>query len=97
MTKTKVVYLEKLYNFAVDNFFILNHLSNENYVCLLKFKIQNFQTTSDGETPNTKVVDIQKLCNFVVDNFFIWNHLSKKNYDWIFSHLKFKFFEWPRM
>jgi hypothetical protein len=69
--QTKVIDLEMLCNFIVNNFFIWNHLSNENYVCFLKFKIQNFQTTSDGEMLKTKVVDIEKLCNFAVDNFFI--------------------------
>jgi hypothetical protein len=32
MTKTKVIDLEELYNFILDNFFIRNHLSKENYV-----------------------------------------------------------------
>ena len=31
-TKTKVVGLEKLWNFVVDNFFIWNHLVTEKYV-----------------------------------------------------------------
>jgi hypothetical protein len=52
---------------------------------------------SDGETPKIKVVDLEKFCNFAVDNFLIWNHLANENYSWIFSHLKFKFFKWPRM
>ena len=40
MSRTKVVDLEKLYNFIVDNFFIWNHLVKENYVWIshLKFK-----------------------------------------------------------
>jgi hypothetical protein len=32
MTKTKVVDIEKLCNFVVDNFSIGNHLVKENYV-----------------------------------------------------------------
>ena len=33
MTKTKIVDLEELYNYVVDNFFFIwNHLSKENYV-----------------------------------------------------------------
>ena len=32
MTKIKVIDLEKLYNFVVDNFFILNYFVKENYV-----------------------------------------------------------------
>jgi hypothetical protein len=97
VTKTKVIDIEKLCNFVVDNFFIWNHLSNENYVWFLKFKIWIFQMTSDGETPKIKVVDLKKLCNFVVHNFLIWNHLSNENYGWIFLHLKLKFLKWPRM
>jgi hypothetical protein len=42
----------------------------------LKFEIQIFRTTSDGETIIMKVVDFVKLWNFVVDNFFIWIHLG---------------------
>jgi len=37
--KMKVVDLEKLWNFVVDNFFIWNHLVIENYVEFLKFEI----------------------------------------------------------
>ena len=32
MTKTKVVYLDDLYNFVVDNFSIENHLLSQNPV-----------------------------------------------------------------
>jgi hypothetical protein len=35
-TKIKVVDLEKLWNFVVDNFLIWNHLINENYVWIFK-------------------------------------------------------------
>jgi hypothetical protein len=75
MTKMKVVYLKKLYNFIVDNFFIWNHLSMENYVWI--FHIWNSNFLNDlGETTKTKVVNLKKLNNFVVDNFFIWICLS---------------------
>jgi hypothetical protein len=57
-----------LMSFGCPNIFILNHLSNENYVWFRKFKIWIFQMTTDGETPKTKVVDLEKLCNFIVDN-----------------------------
>jgi hypothetical protein len=69
VTKTKVVNLEKLCNFIVENFFIWNHLSNENYVWILIFEIQNFQMTSDGETTKTKLLDLKKLCNFELTTF----------------------------
>jgi hypothetical protein len=61
-TKTKVVDLKKLCNFVVDNFFIWNYLSKENYSrisSLLKFNF--FQTTSDEEMTKTKIVDLEKL------------------------------------
>ena len=35
-TKIKVVDLEKLWNFVVDNFLIWNHLVKENYVWISK-------------------------------------------------------------
>ena len=61
-TKTKVVDLEKLCIFIVDNFFIGNHLSKENYGRISsQFKIKFFQTTSDGEMTKTKDVDLEKL------------------------------------
>jgi hypothetical protein len=88
---------QKLCNIVVDNVFVWNHLSNENYIWILTFEFWIFQMTSDGETTKTKVVDLKKLCNFVVDNFFIWNNLLKENYGQISSHLKFKFFKRPRM
>jgi hypothetical protein len=56
MTKTKVVYLEKLYNFIVDNFFIWNHLSMENYVWI--FHIWNSNFLNDLEWRN----DQNKSC-----------------------------------
>jgi len=40
MTKIKVVDLDELYNFVVDDFFIWNHLLSKNYVqsfYILKF------------------------------------------------------------
>jgi hypothetical protein len=67
----KVVDLEKLWNFVVDDFsfkIILSMLSTFEF---LKFKIQILKTTLDGKTINMKVVDLKKLWNFVVDNFFI--------------------------
>ena len=62
ITKTKVINLEKLYNFVVDNFFIWNHLCLKNYIWISHiFEIQIFQTTSDGEKDKTKFVDLKQL------------------------------------
>jgi hypothetical protein len=37
----------------------------------LKFEIQNFQTTSDGEATKTKVVVLDDIYNFAVKTFSI--------------------------
>jgi hypothetical protein len=63
---------------VVDNFLIWNHLCKKITFEFLAFEIQNFQTTSDGETIQIKVADIKKLWNFVVDNFFVWIRLGPK-------------------
>jgi hypothetical protein len=42
MTKKKVVDLEKLCNFVVDNFFIWNYLVKENYVSISEIWNLNF-------------------------------------------------------
>jgi hypothetical protein len=69
MTKTKDVYLKKLCNFIVDNFFIWNHLSNKIMFAFLTFKFWFFYMTYGGETTKAKVVYLEKLCNYVLDNF----------------------------
>ena len=67
--KTKVVDLEELYNFIVNNFFILNHLFKENYVWISH--ILNSKFSNDLECRNDKkIVDLEKLYNFVVQNIF---------------------------
>jgi hypothetical protein len=83
MTKLKVVDLEKLWNYVVDNFLIWNHLVKENYVWI--FKKLKFEFLNDLGWTNrkTKVVDLKKLWNFVVGNFLIWNHFVMENYVWI--------------
>ena len=52
MAKTKVVDIDDLYNFVVDDFFSWNHLVFENIVWSchnLKFKFYIGQLNSDGE------------------------------------------------
>jgi hypothetical protein len=51
ITNRKVIGLEKLYNFVVDNVLVWNHLVIQNYVWIL--------TTSDGKTTKIKVVGIE--------------------------------------
>jgi hypothetical protein len=86
ITKIKVVDLEKLHNFIVDNLWFEIILLRKIMLLFLKFEIWIFKASSNREMITTKVVDLKKLCNFVVDNFFIWNHLVKESYVWI-SHI----------
>jgi hypothetical protein len=37
----------------------------------LKFEIQNFQTTLDGETDKTKIIALDDINNFIVENVFV--------------------------
>jgi hypothetical protein len=62
MTKTKVVDLEELFNFVLDNLFIWNNLSKEIMFEFLTFAIQIFQMTLDEEMTKTNVADLKKLC-----------------------------------
>jgi hypothetical protein len=48
-TKIKVVDLEKLHNFRVDNFFIWNLFVKENYVWISKIWKLNFKMSSNGK------------------------------------------------
>jgi hypothetical protein len=48
-TKTKVVDLEKLCNFVVDNFSMWNNFVMENSVSILNFKIRIFKMSSNRE------------------------------------------------
>jgi hypothetical protein len=65
----KVVVLEEIYNFLLDNFFIWIHLVHENK---LLNKIQFFwifQMISHGEKTKPKVVVLEEICNFTTNNF----------------------------
>ena len=76
-TKTKVVDLDKNYNFVDDDFFHLKLLDVPTVLLKFwRFEIQICQTTTDGKTINIKVVDLDQNNNFVVDDFFIWSHLG---------------------
>ena len=79
MTKIKVIDLDELYNFVVDDFFSWNHLVFENIVwsChIFKFKFKLFKQMLYRKMTKIKVVNIGMLYNFVVDNFF---HLKSFN------------------
>ena len=52
MTKTKVVGIDELYNFVIDDFFSWNHLVFKDVIWSchnLKFKFYIGQSNSDGE------------------------------------------------
>ena len=78
MTKIKVIDIDELYNFVVDDIFSWNRLVSENVVWTyhnLKFKFYVGQLNSDGEITKIKLVDLNKLYNFVFDNCFKKVHL----------------------
>jgi len=82
-SKTKVVDLEKLYNFIVDDFFIWNNLYKKKSREFPHIWNSNFfQTKSDENKLYIKVVDIDEINNFIVDDFFIWKHLWSQNSVW---------------
>jgi hypothetical protein len=67
------------YNFIVDDCFHLKSFDVlKVWVKLSQFKIQIYQTTSNGKTTKTKVVDLNENYNFVVDDFFIWIRLRSQ-------------------
>jgi hypothetical protein len=78
MTKIKIIGIDELYNFVVDDLFIWDHLVFENVVWIchnLKFKFYIGQSNLDREITKIKLVDLNKLYNFVFDNFFTYVHL----------------------
>ena len=60
----KVVHLDELQNFFVDNFSIWNHLLFQNFIWssyILKFKFWIVHTISKEEITKTKVVDLDEI------------------------------------
>jgi hypothetical protein len=53
----KVIGIEELWNFVVDNVLVWNNIFMQNYVWILKFDF--FQTISDGKTTKIKVVGLE--------------------------------------
>jgi hypothetical protein len=71
MIKIKVVDIEKLHNFVVDNFSSEDIFSGKTMFEFPEFKIWILKMNSNGETTKIKVVDLKKLHNFGVDNLLI--------------------------
>ena len=70
MTKAKVIDLKKLYNFVVDKFFILNHVSNENYVWISHIWNSKFSNNFGWRNDQNNVVDLDYIHNFTVLKLF---------------------------
>jgi hypothetical protein len=82
---TKIVALDKIYNFVVHNVCIRNHfdakifdsqnfielIPNESIFSIIMSECTEVGKDMDEETTKIKVVDHEKLRNFVVDNLFI--------------------------
>jgi hypothetical protein len=88
ITKIKVIDVDELFNFVVDNFFNWNHLVFENVVwsChIFKFKIQTVQKLLYRKMTKIKVIDLDELYNFFVDDFSIWYHLLCIKLFWLIN------------
>ena len=78
MTKIKIVDLDGLYNFVVDEFFSWSRsLIKKFYLKFsnFEFQIQIVQIESDGEMTKIKNFRLDDLYNFSFGDFSIWNHL----------------------
>jgi len=96
-TEMKVIDLEKLYNFVVDNFFVWDHFVKENYVWTSQIWNLNFSNDlgwrnhQNGSCISRKII---KLCSWQL--FHLKSScLGKLHLN--FSNLKFKFCKRPRM
>jgi hypothetical protein len=69
--QTKVVVLEELYNFIVDNFSFESIYLGRITFEFITLEIQTFQITLDGEMTEPKVVDLDDIYNFVFNFFFV--------------------------
>jgi hypothetical protein len=73
MIKTKVVHIDELYNFLVDDFFHLKSVLVPKLFWMFSYceiQILIRQTNSYRERTNTKVLDLDESYNLLVDDFF---------------------------
>ena len=78
MTKIKVIDLDELYNFVVDDFFSWSRSLIKNSIWrsqTLNFKFQIVQIESDGEMTKIKILRLNEFYNFGFGDFSIGNHL----------------------
>ncbi len=93
MTKMKIVDLNGLYNFVIDDFFswsrslIINSIWSSQ---TLNFEFKIIQIESDGEMGKMKILHLDEFYNFGFGDFSIWNHLLTPNFLWSCQILKIK-------
>ena len=71
---TKVVGLNQIYNFVVQNFFSWCCFDTQIYG--LSFEFQIFKWSQMEKKVYTKVIARHQIYNFVVEKFFIWDRYS---------------------
>jgi hypothetical protein len=81
-TKIKVVGLEKLCNFVVDNFSIWNYLIMQTIFGLQNLKFSNDPGCKNHENESCRSKIVISLYSW---NLLIWNHLVIEKYVWSFQ------------
>jgi hypothetical protein len=64
ITNRKVVGLEKLWNFVVDNVLVWIYLVMQNYVWVLNFEFLNYLEWKNHQNKSCKSWNVIKLCNW---------------------------------
>ena len=75
MTKTKVLDLEKLYNFVVDNFSFEIIYPIKITFEFLTFEIQDFSNGLGWRNDQTKVVNLDDIYNLAVEKLFLFKFI----------------------
>ena len=81
-TNMKVVGIEELWSFVVDNVLVWNHLVMQNYVLILNFNFSNYIGWKNHQNKSCRSWNAMKLCNW---RFLIWNHLIIEKFVWSFQ------------
>jgi len=70
----KIIEIDMIYNFIVDNFFIYNYLESQFFFNFseLKFNFRIFEWYQNVNMIYTKIIVLNVIYNFVLDNFLIW-------------------------
>ena len=97
ITKIKVINLEKLYNFVVDNFFIWDYFMKENYVGISQNWNLNFSNDLRWRNNWNESYRSRKVIQLCSWQLFRLRSFCQGKLRLNFSNLKFKIFKWPRM